>query len=677
MIASKNFSPRRLFLILLGISMCAETAIMSSLPVLWPDQSPRVHMIVNVGLLILLTAPLIWQFAIKPLQQVALHERAYSTAILRHAVEGFLTLNRQGRITSCNPAVSAMFGRTEAELVGQPIALIIPDLCLKTQGNQDFIECWKSSLEGGRSTIDTLGQRKDASILPVEFSGNVFQIEGADMLIAVLRDATERTQNFEKLRLARVAAEAANLAKSQFLANMSHELRTPLNGVLGYSQILQQTHGVSDEQRQYLRSIQRCGDHLLTLINDVLDLARIESGKLEVHVGTCDLATLLLDVRDVVVPKAIEKGLQFSFDITPGAPQMIRTDPPKMRQVLVNLLANAIKFTPAGSVTLRISKSNENEIRFQVIDTGPGIPPDQLDGIFEPFKQFGKHQNTVGGTGLGLSISRRLTASLGGSLSVDSEVGKGSCFSIVLPVSHVENAGTLRLSDDALSVQGHQVLAPDQQLTVLIADDNETNRDLLVRLLAYSGIKTIEAVNGKDAMNKLRKYRMPLILLDAHMPEMDGFEVVKAVRADADLRQTAIIIVSADVLSNFQDKLDDTRFDDFIGKPLRITELLSKIAKHAKVRFVDQASTQPASLTSDDRPRLPAATAFNLAERLRNAAEINSLTELNALASELQKQPDPICQYGKLILRLAAEFDFEGIANLADSLFQSAPANKE
>ena len=689
-IDGRPISIARLSFALLGINFIVATAILRGLPYILPDQNWIFSTIVDVILMTLLTAPLIWRMLIQPFQGAVFQERKYSAAVLQNATEGFIVLDRTGQIKNCNPSANKMFGYDAGELIGRPIALLIPEFGLDTKENRDLLGLWLGGFKNGHTTVDLLGKRKDGSEFPLELSSNVIHFESADMLIAIVRDATERVQTFEKLTRATEAAETANRAKSQFLANMSHELRTPLNGVLGYAQILQQIHGVTDEQKQYLRSIQRCGDHLLTLINDVLDLARIESGQLEVHFGTCDLPSLLLDVRDVVVPKAIEKSLGFSFDLSPNAPQLIITDPQKLRQVLVNLLANAIKFTESGFVMLRINKSNDDEIQFQVVDSGCGIPADQLNRIFEPFKQLDQHKNTTGGSGLGLTISRRLISALGGTLDVESTVGKGSCFSVKIPLSAVEHSNELRLSDDSISDRRHRTLAPDQKLTLLVADDNETNRDLLVRLLSYAGIQAMEAVNGRDAINKLHKYRMPMILLDMHMPEMDGLAVIKAIRSDPDLRGTAIIVISADVLTKFDEEftlstdasmsseaeIGNIGYDDFIGKPLRVAELLDKIAKHGNVRFVDQADSGEMPVI-DVRARLSAAAARDLAVRLRKAAEINSVSELAALAADLQAEPEPACQYGHDIARMADEFDFDGIASLADSLDEVATAGKE
>ena len=309
----------------------------------------------------------------------------------------------------------------------------------------------------------------------------------------------------EKLELARREAEAANQAKSEFLSHMSHELRTPLNGILGYAQILQRDVRLGEAQRENLEAIVNCGDHLLALINDVLDLSKIEAGRLEVDKAPCDLHKLVKGVADIVQARAERKGIAFEAKASPELPQAVVTDAAKLRQILVNLLGNAVKFTEKGGVTLHATKAPDGDLRFDVEDTGVGIAPEEIDEIFDAFKQV-EAGKAAGGTGLGLAITKRLVAALDGTLSVESEKGRGSTFTVALPFQEAQAEDLAVLPEDG-GLQGpQQVLAVGQERTILVADDRDTNRDVLQGMLDAVGFKTLVASDGDEALDVLREH---------------------------------------------------------------------------------------------------------------------------------------------------------------------------
>ena len=336
------------------------------------------------------------------------------------------------------------------------------------------------------------------------------QVPGGETIM-LYTDITHLQRTAEELERARAQAETANQAKSQFLSNMSHELRTPLNGVLGYTQILQRDPQLSAVHRESLEAIEHCGEHLLELIDDVLDFSRIESGKIDLQSAPCDLPRLLAGVSDIVRPRATAKGLTLTLVRAPDLPHAIQIDRPKLRQVLANLLGNAVKFTEHGGVTLEVSERQPAELLFTVRDTGVGIPLSQIDEIFDAFRQAEAGKASEG-TGLGLAISRRLIEAMGGSLTVESEVGQGSTFTATLPLV-AEDEETLETPDEERHPEV-QRLAPGQEVAVLVADDRQTNRDILVRLLRGAGFTTDEAENGREALEKLRAGRFPLVLMD-------------------------------------------------------------------------------------------------------------------------------------------------------------------
>ncbi len=475
----------------------------------------------------------------------------------------------------------------------------------------------------------------------------------------------ERRQAAEALQQAREAAEAANRSKSQFLSNMSHELRTPLNGVLGYTQILQRDPRLSAVHRESLEAIEHCGEHLLELINDVLDFSRIESGKIDLQSAPCDLPRVLAAVCDIVRPHADAKGLTLTLVAAPDLPRAIRIDQPKLRQVLVNLLGNAVKFTEQGGVTLDVSERPPAALLFTVRDTGVGIPLSQIDEIFDAFRQADAGKASEG-TGLGLAISRRLIEAMGGSLTVKSDVGQGSAFTATLPLVE-EDEAMLETPDEDRHPE-IQCLAPGQEVAVLVADDRQTNRDILVRLLQGAGFTTDEAENGREALEKLRAGRFSLVLMDIRMPVMGGLEATRVIRSDPALKDMVVIGVSASVFPDSEQRIVEAGCNDFLTKPLRASELFGKIGRHLGVSFVHPAA---ASSTGTETAALPPERASQIAQRLRAAVGVGDVSELDLLAAELRREPSPGPHYGDTIGRLTRAFDFDGLLRLAADLDQA------
>ena len=536
---------------------------------------------------------------------------------------------------------------------------------------------------------------KGAFGFPVKISGEVVavleffadqEVSPDEKLMQTIRNVGEqlsrvfeRKRAEEELRQARQAADAANLAKSEFLSNMSHELRTPLNGVLGYTQILQRDSSVTPAHRESLDAIETCGQHLLTLINDVLDLSKIEAGRLEVNQAPCDLHRLIKNIFEIVSPRAKSKGLTFSTEIAPEVPKGILTDPTKLKQVLVNLAGNAVKFTDEGSVTLRVRKLSDTGLQLEVEDTGMGMTPEELEEVFDPFKQAEGGQKS-GGTGLGLPISKRLVEALGGKLEVESQPGQGSRSIITHPLVEVPEQVLSKLVKETLTDQRSLVLAPGQDVTVLVADDNRENRDVLVKLLAGAGFDAREARDGKEAIGKLREYDIPVALIDIRMPVMNGLEAAREIRKDPTLKDKVLIAVSASLLSN-QERAREAGFDDFIGKPIRASELFDKIKNHLKVRYTASAQEIPPDSEQERvKPgdqKLPPEVAREVARRVQEAVQLGDVSELTAVATELTERNDFTSPYGEEIARLARAFDFERLSQLASTLVETNTPSRE
>ncbi|RKZ78409.1 MAG: hybrid sensor histidine kinase/response regulator, partial [Candidatus Parabeggiatoa sp. nov. 1] len=348
----------------------------------------------------------------------------------------------------------------------------------------------------------------------------------------------ELNQTVEQLKQACQAAEAANRAKSTFLANMSHELRTPLNGILGYTQIFQLDNSLNKEQQQGINVIHHCGEHLLIMISDILELAKIEAGRMELYPNDFSLTFLLKSSADLFQMRAQQKGIAFNYQQTSHFPQFVHADDKRLRQIIINLLSNAIKFTKQGGVTFKVDYFDE-KIRLQVEDTGVGIAPDDMTHIFKPFLQVGDPKYKAEGTGLGLAITKQLVEMMGGKLQVESTLGQGCTFWTVLDLP-TASAVPLKTTEEAIIIGFEQ--SPQK---ILVVDDKWENRTVLVKLLKPLGFEIIEAENGQQAIDKALINHPEAILMDIIMPTMDGLEATNKLRKIPEFFNTIIIALSA------------------------------------------------------------------------------------------------------------------------------------
>lgn len=452
------------------------------------------------------------------------------------------------------------------------------------------------------------------------------------------RDITERKQAEYALNQAKIAAEAANRAKSEFLANMSHELRTPLNGILGYAQILKRESSLTPKQQERVGIIQQCGEHLLTLLNDILDLSKIEARKMELHVSEFAFPQFLDSIVNIFRLRAEEKNITFNFQTLSQLPYCVRGDEKRLRQVLINLLGNAIKFTDHGQVTFKVGYVLENgdweqeerqgerrrgsckvslpaspnhqfpipkKIRFIVEDTGIGIPPEQLNEIFLPFHQIGEHHRQVEGTGLGLAISKKLVQLMGGELKVDSVLRQGSLFWADLDLA--EGSECTEITQPRV---GNIIGVKEKKHKVLVVDDKREDRAVLVDLLSPLGFEVVEATSGQDCLMQAIQIKPDVILLDMLMPGMDGFETVEMLRQSPTLKNVVVLATSASTFADDQQKCFAAGCDGFIPKPVEAEKLLQQLRRHLGVEWVyeDLKSVSPSdriSRSDGNSPRKP------------------------------------------------------------------------
>lgn len=509
------------------------------------------------------------------LEKSVAERTSYLNALIENSPLGILVLDSERRVKLCNPAFETLFQYTRREVVGKAVDGLIVDGDLLPESR----EIYRRTLDGEVINMMTRRQRRDRSVVDVELHTVRIMVNSkVEGTLYIYQDISARKRAEEEMQRAKHAAETSNRAKSEFLANMSHEIRTPMNGIIGMTDLTLETD-LTQEQMEYLGMVKSSAGSLLSLLNDILDFSKIEAGQLSFETIEFDLRAAVDGTLKALSLRAHQKGLELACHILPDVPDALLGDPTRLRQILVNLVGNAIKFTTKGEVVVRIETEAEMEVEavlhFSVKDSGVGIPPESQKTIFDAFTQADSSMTRkYGGTGLGLTICARLVEMMGGRIWVDSEVGRGSSF-------HFTSHFTLQKVPAQTPIVEMGMLC---DLPILVVDDNLTNGRILLEMLISWRTKPVLCDSGQAALTFLEQTKtsgrtFPLIILDCQMPDMDGFTVAERIKHDPKLVQSAIVMMTSAGFRGDAARCRELGIEAYLSKPIGHSDLLDAIKK--------------------------------------------------------------------------------------------------
>ena len=517
------------------------------------------------------------------LTRQALHSRLQCDGIINHTADGIIMIDSSANMRIVNPSLAAMFSYDVDELIGQNVSRLLP---------AEFRDAHDGYVKNSTIHAPTVfhktrklqGRKKDGSLFPLELTVTPMIIGDDKFFVGVMRDITAREEQQNQLivakeeaELSKERAEEANKAKSEFLSRMSHELRTPLNGILGFSQLLEMDE-LTGDQLESVEMISSSGRHLLSLINDVLDLAHIESGKMTISLESVNVNLLVSEVKPLIETQSENLQLTISSESFSQEEIWVNADYTKLKQVLLNLLSNASKYNRyKGFIVITISNKKEGVIRISVQDGGSGLNLKQQESLFEPFNRLGKEVSEIQGTGIGLVISRELVKLMNGELGVDSEVGIGSTFWIELPVIEARMELPSHDNEQGLETEKEAVMT-EQVTTILYVEDNPANMMLVRRLLTrYPQYQLLEAETAEIGLDIIREKMPSIILMDINLPGMSGFDALNVMKEEGLTENIKVVALSANALVTEVEKGQDAGFDYYLTKPINFKELVETL----------------------------------------------------------------------------------------------------
>lgn len=586
-------------------------------------------------------------------------------ALIETAVDGVIIIDALGKVQEFNPASERLFGYREEEVVGENVRMLMPSPY--REEHDGYLSHYRTT--GVRRIIgsgrEVEGRRKNGSTFPMELSVGEARPGGKQVFVGIIRDVTARHAAERSLLIAKEQAEAANRTKTVFLANMSHEIRTPMNAVLGYTQVLENDDDLPEKFRQPLKAIRSAGNHLIGLIDEILDLSKIEAGAMQIQARSFDLLVLLEEIAQMFRIRCEQKGLAWHgrCDIQH---KVVVGDDRKLRQVLINLLGNAVKFTDSGSIRLEVEQHGE-QYHFQVVDTGPGISEQGRARLFEPFHQA--EQGAIkGGTGLGLALTSRHIKLMGGKLDLHTAEGEGCRFEFTLELP----AGTTPAATAALGENRRLKLSTERPIRALVVDDVEDNREVLSQLLESTGISTLQARDGNDALGKLQQADFDVVFMDIRMPGLDGIGLLKAIHENWPDKRPVCIAITASGLLRHADYYTEAGFDDYLAKPFVFEMICEQLAKHLHLEFTEQQSavtTAETAVFNTADYRMPA----ELYQRLQRAAKTNALSAIEETLDELRQRDGESRRFAERLARLAADYDMQAIEAELEKIRRDEP----
>ncbi|MEW6982810.1 PAS domain-containing protein [Colwelliaceae bacterium 6471] len=504
--------------------------------------------------------------------------------VVTSMIDGVIIINPSGIVQMANPPVSAIFGYDDNTLIGKNVSMLMP---AKIASQHDaFLQRYINTREGRivNRQIEVTAVKRDGTEFPIELAVSEILVDEDSLFVGLVRDITDRKLSEQQIIEAREQADRANQAKSEFLSSMSHELRTPMNAILGFGQLMEYDDTLPDDHKDSVNEILKAGQHLLELINEVLDLAKVESGKLSLSIEPIEVCSIIEECVSLVDSMAVKRDVNVTYHAVLNV--IVKADRTRLKQVLLNILSNAIKYNrEGGCVTIELEIETENKLTVHVKDTGFGIPESKIKDLFIPFNRLDADSSNIEGTGIGLTITKRIVEMMGGAINVESEYNKGSTFSIILPLTSLSDKSyeTDDVSRELLPLHEELLTEPTDKTcyTVIYIEDNPANIRLITQVLRRTPhIRLLTALSSSFGVELVTSELPDLILLDINMPDMDGFQVMKILQSTKELKNIPVIAITANAMSADIERGKQAGFVDYLTKPINIPHFLNAVESH-------------------------------------------------------------------------------------------------